>query len=137
MLTSLTRVGSDHSPLLLNSGENKIAKSRYFFFEKQWTQEMGFGEMIKEKWGAFKLKCPDNAYYLDVWHGGIANLGKFLRGWGANIRGEYKKKRKQILERIQEIDLRGENDNMGESLICERRTLEGELEKLMEEEESY
>jgi endonuclease/exonuclease/phosphatase family metal-dependent hydrolase len=53
-LISLTRIGSDHSPMLLNSGKTKIVKSRQFFFENQWTQTEGFREMIQEKWGGLQ-----------------------------------------------------------------------------------
>ncbi|PUZ66691.1 hypothetical protein GQ55_3G350400 [Panicum hallii var. hallii] len=32
----LTRVGSDHSPIILDSGVHGASRPRYFFFEKQW-----------------------------------------------------------------------------------------------------
>lgn len=34
-LKALTRIGSDHNPLVLDSGEGNIQRSYIFFFEKQ------------------------------------------------------------------------------------------------------
>jgi hypothetical protein len=68
--------------MLLNSGETKIVKSRQIFFENQWTQTYVFREMIQEKWGVFKLKCPDNAYSMDVWHGGGCQLKEVSKRLG-------------------------------------------------------
>jgi mannosylglycoprotein endo-beta-mannosidase len=67
----------------------------------------------------------------------VAALRQFLKGWGANLRGGYKRKRKSILEKIQEIDRKGEATEWEEGISKERRFLEGELENLMEEEEIY
>jgi hypothetical protein len=49
-LSALTRIGSDHSPLLLNMGENHIVGGKHFFFEKQWCNMEGFLEKVEEKW---------------------------------------------------------------------------------------
>jgi hypothetical protein len=46
-----------------------------------------------------KNRSLDDAYSLDVWHGGLAALRQFLKGWGANLRGEYRRKKKSILEK--------------------------------------
>jgi exonuclease III len=39
---SKTRVGSDHWPIFLDSGENSMNRQKYFFFEKQWLLEQDF-----------------------------------------------------------------------------------------------
>jgi exonuclease III len=36
---SKTRVGSDHCPIFLDSGEEVNRKQKYFYFEKQWLLE--------------------------------------------------------------------------------------------------
>ncbi|KAG2615462.1 hypothetical protein PVAP13_3NG057080 [Panicum virgatum] len=45
----LTRVGSDHSPIILDSGEHGVPRPRYFFFEKQWLLKPNFQTMVAEK----------------------------------------------------------------------------------------
>jgi hypothetical protein len=122
---------------MLDSGEQMRNKQRQFFFERQWTKMEGFQDTIKEKWQMIRNRSPNNAYSLDVWHGGLAALRQILKGWGANLRGEYKRKKKSILEKIQDIDRRGEGSESAEEVIKERHHLEGDLEKAMEEEETY
>jgi hypothetical protein len=52
---------------------------------------------------------------------GVASLRKFLKGWVANVRGDYKKRRKKLLDRIQEIDKIAEDTTLESDLISERR----------------
>jgi hypothetical protein len=84
---------------MLDSGEQMRNKQRHFFFERQWTKAEGFQDTINEKWKMIKNRSLDDAYSLDVWHGGLAALRQFLKGWGANLRGEYRRKKKSILEK--------------------------------------
>jgi hypothetical protein len=91
-LTSLTRIGLDHNPIMLNLGGGYSRMSR-FFFERQWNKMEGFDSLVMEKWRGFKAKCPPEAYSLDAWHGILANMRRFLKGWGQNVRGEYRRKR--------------------------------------------
>jgi hypothetical protein len=73
-----SRIGFDHCPLFLNTGEQGAARPRYFFFEEQWFQREGFLSMIQEKWDLLK---NDHAYSLDRWHGCLSFLRRYLRGW--------------------------------------------------------
>ena len=45
-----TIVGSDHSPLLLSSGEELKKRSPRFFFEKAWLERPDFVEIFTHKW---------------------------------------------------------------------------------------
>jgi hypothetical protein len=40
---------------------------------------------------------------------GGSSLRTFLKGWGRNIRGDYKKERDELMRQIQAIDARGIN----------------------------
>lgn len=53
---SLTRVGSDHSPIILDSGEQGAPRPKYFFFENQWILQPGFKDMLIDKWQESKQK---------------------------------------------------------------------------------
>ena len=107
-LTSLTRLGSDHCPIMLDTGESNTPRGRHFFYERQWAKTEGFLEKVNLKWGEIMSKCPATAYSMDRWHGGMCGLRQYLKGWGNNIRGEYKRERKILLEKIQKIDSRGQ-----------------------------
>ena len=82
-------------------------------------------------------KCPDTAYSLDRWHGGVCGLRQFLKGWGLNARGEYKRQKQFLLDRIQEIDSRGQQSRELPSDAHDRALLEANLENLMEAGEIY
>ena len=53
-LSALTRIGSDHTPLLLDDEEQRIQRQRQFFFEKQWCKEDNFLQVIESKWNSVK-----------------------------------------------------------------------------------
>lgn len=45
-----SRIGSDHSPLLLDLGESTKHRSPRFFFKASWFKVIGFGELIWDRW---------------------------------------------------------------------------------------
>jgi hypothetical protein len=49
LLTVITRIGSYHNALLLNSGEEPISRQSCFFFQTWWFQVAGFGELVTWK----------------------------------------------------------------------------------------
>ena len=57
-LRALTRVGSDHSPLLLSSGGGAPPKQDRFHFEDFWLGLPGFVEAVKLKWGSAAVPPP-------------------------------------------------------------------------------
>jgi len=63
-------------------------------------------------------------------------LRQFLKGWGANIRGDYRREKEALLQQLREID---EKVNVGDThpILMRSRYKEEELEKLMEAEELY
>lgn len=51
---SLVRVGSDHAPIILDTGEQGPPRPKYFYFENQWLLQPGFMEMVSGKWSDSK-----------------------------------------------------------------------------------
>jgi len=80
-LKSLTRFGSDHYPLILDTGGDKIRGRRQFFFEKQWLKQEGFIQRVKDKWREGHLKSPELVYSLNKWHGLLGILRQNLKRW--------------------------------------------------------
>jgi hypothetical protein len=89
---SKTRVGLDHSPLILDSGDNVVQKQKYFFFEKQWLLEEDFKRIFEENWKSTRIRFSDQRYAMDIWHGCISMSRQYLRGWNANKASEGRKK---------------------------------------------
>lgn len=49
-LMAKTHLGSDHCPLILQSGECLRPRQKRFFFEKQWTLQPGFVALVSTIW---------------------------------------------------------------------------------------
>lgn len=75
LLSSILRVGSDHIPLLLDTCEGIIVKSKYFKFESAWLAEESFKELVIQR-----LLPRDNSYILEFWNKKQSSLRRFLVG---------------------------------------------------------
>jgi hypothetical protein len=51
---SKARVGSEHCPLVLNTGETGMARPSNFSFNEPWLLQEGFSELIQNKWQWFR-----------------------------------------------------------------------------------
>jgi hypothetical protein len=69
---SKTRVGSDHWPIFLDSGDNSQRPS-YFYFEKQWLLEEGFLGMMTKVWQTIRSRFLDQRYSLNIWQGCLSS----------------------------------------------------------------
>lgn len=67
---NIIRVGSDHSPLVLDSGEKNRTNPRRFYFENRWFCQEDFRDLVKQRWGDISSKMSDSIYYVDRWNGG-------------------------------------------------------------------
>lgn len=88
---SITRIGSDHSPILVETGNIRGVRSKIFRFETTWIKQEGFQEWVLSKW-------PDKQNYrsIDHWKRISTSLRRSLKGWNGNW-GSVMKKRKQDL----------------------------------------
>jgi mannosylglycoprotein endo-beta-mannosidase len=98
----------------------------------------GFIKTVEDKWRQNRDRCPARAYSMDKWHGGVATLRNFLKGWGRNVRGEYRRRKKELMQQILKTDVEeSEGVSLQGGQLCRRYQLEAEMEKLMEAEEIY
>jgi hypothetical protein len=86
-VSCLLRIGFDHAPIVLDTGEGNVVKGSHFHFEKKWFLIPYFKEDIFRNMAETFLSQKDKCA-LDVWQWVMAQLTKFLRGYGDNIRGE-------------------------------------------------
>jgi hypothetical protein len=86
----LTREISDHTPLLLNSGEpTSMTTQPLFKFELGCLLREGFIDMIRKVWS----DTTSGRTPLERWQGEIHRLRHHLRGWAKNMSGHYKKEK--------------------------------------------
>ena len=84
---AMQRAISDHTPLLLDSGEaTHVANKNIFSFEQSWFEREGFMEMIAREWA----KPVTGRTRVKRWQNKIRHLRQFLRGWARNESGIYK-----------------------------------------------
>jgi hypothetical protein len=74
----LTRTGSDHTPLLIDSGElSHHGNKPKFSFELSWLKQDGFFEMISKE----RASINSGANPMEKWQNKICHIRSFLRGW--------------------------------------------------------
>jgi hypothetical protein len=89
--SGLTRAISDHTPLLLNSGETSTSGNEPLFtFECGWLLRDGFIEMIREIWSSHMEENNP----IERWQEKMRRVRQHLRGWAKNMSVQYKKRRR-------------------------------------------
>jgi hypothetical protein len=90
---ALPRVISDHTPLLLNSGETSTSGNVPLFkFECGRLLRDGFVEMVRKFWS----NHTEGNNPIECWKAKIRRVRQHLRGWAKNTSSQYKKERKHI-----------------------------------------
>jgi hypothetical protein len=130
---ALTRSGSDHTALLIDSGEQAhLGNKAQFSFELSWLREDGFHELIAAEWEAYtKGNSP-----IDIWQNKIRHLRRFLKGWAKNRSGVYKKENERLMILIDELDIKAESSPLGDAERVALRNANDCLCKLRREEEA-
>jgi hypothetical protein len=133
----LTRVGSDHSPIVVDNGESLPTRPRYFYFDQQWLMRDDFGQVVLDYWEAAMARCPNSGYSLDCWHGCTVFLRTKLKGWNIKRMGEQKREKWDLLLELSNIDNQAENRELLPEEWAHKYQVERKLENLYLEEEIY
>jgi hypothetical protein len=97
---TLPRVGSDHTPLLSDTGAFTAPAVKQFMFEKWWLQVEGFKELVSKTWN-----LPCNARKsIDIWQFKIRNLRKTIKGCAINVESQQNKHKKQLIAEYDMLD---------------------------------
>ena len=123
---------SDHTPLLLDSGDaTHIGNKNIFSFEPSRFEREGFLDLIAREWAA-ESRGDSN---LERWQYKIRHLRQFLRGWAKNESGIYKAEKERLLNLITELDIKAEANTLVVADSNAKREAELKLAKLLREEE--
>lgn len=92
----MSSYGSDHHPLLLDTGHQQTS-SKQFQFDPEWLQNEEFVQLIIKWW----LEFPLSQYRIGLsWHKKTKFLKKKIQGWAKNFYGEKKRRKKALLDQI-------------------------------------
>jgi hypothetical protein len=130
---ALPRSGSDHTPLILDTGEQAFSGNKSIFsFELAWFKKEGFVDLVRREWTS--ISKGNNP--MEIWQNRIRHLRQFLRGWARNLSGEYKTERDRLSHIIETLDCKAETSPLEENERDILRKARDDLAKLRREEES-
>jgi hypothetical protein len=90
----LTRDISDHTPLLLSTGDPTNVHTQLMFkFELGWLLRECFIDMIRGLWSSTTYGHTP----MERWQGKIRRVRRYLRGWAKNVSDQYRNEKKEIL----------------------------------------
>jgi hypothetical protein len=129
---ALTRDISDHTPLLLSTGDGvKPWRPPPFKFELGWLLKEGFFEMVSEVW----TKESKGSSPLQRWQNKIRRFRQFLRGWAINMNGAYKKEKQELLRKAEELDKKAESQLLSQQDWDLKQCVHERPTQLLREEE--
>jgi hypothetical protein len=72
---------------------------------------------------------------LERWQAKIRRLRQYLKGWAKNTSGAYKKEKKRLLEKLDELDKKAESTLLDQNELNLKHVLNKRLSELLREEE--
>jgi hypothetical protein len=88
----IPRVMSDHNPIIVDTKEVMEVKSREFRFEKSWLLHPDFHMRVEKAWNS-PVSVTDS---ISVIQEKLKRVKNSLKGWGANVRGDSLKLKKEL-----------------------------------------
>ena len=93
---------SDHSPLILNTEDfipNSVRKGE-FRFDLNWLKNPEFIPLVTKVWTKpVKSKDP-----IDILNIRMKRFKKFFKGWGANLFGKSRKRRRELRDELEHLE---------------------------------
>jgi hypothetical protein len=126
----LPREVSNHNPLILASEQGPIKKNRAFRFELSWLKDLAALAIVEELWS----EPTWDQVALDKVHFKMKKVRQFLKGWGYNLAGQKRKRKKEIEELLSEIE-EEELSSLSDARFRERMALKAELLQILDDEE--
>ena len=114
-LSSLSRVYSDHNPLLLDTQAVVFPISKLIKFDKTWLEYDGFYDLVVSWWN----ECPLTIDLGLSWKLKLQSLRRKFRGWSSNVRGDKKRMKSDLLNRISNFEHQLDNNCLREDDVDE------------------
>jgi hypothetical protein len=91
-VTALTRYKSDHTPLLLDTGD-RVQRNSQLKMELCWLAREDIHLVVDPIWAL----PAGNRSAIEEWNRRLGATRKSLKGWNRNVESEYKKEKKDYL----------------------------------------
>ena len=131
LVKALARLGSDHTPLVIDTGALPIPKTRQYRFEKWWLQQEGFCHEVERVWNA---PCGLQKS-IDIWQFKVRNFRKFSKGWSANIESAQKKTKQHLVAEYDLLDILSETQPLSPVSKARMKTISSDLTDIWKKEE--
>uniref|UniRef100_A0A453Q9V0 Endonuclease/exonuclease/phosphatase domain-containing protein n=1 Tax=Aegilops tauschii subsp. strangulata TaxID=200361 RepID=A0A453Q9V0_AEGTS len=132
MVTALPRVGSDHTPLVLDTGAWRVTSPRIFRFEKWWLDHPNLKKMVIDTWNT---SVPGKTA-MDIWMNKGKLFRKKARGWSINIEADTKKKKRELLLEFDILDVFSERNQIDDGDKIRMEEIREELALIWSKEET-
>jgi hypothetical protein len=129
----LSREISNHSPIILDTMEGRENQNKEFRFDNRWLKEENFLPKVYRIWSQL-VRARDS---LSCFQQKLKNLMKFLKGWGANIRGRDIKKKKELTQELVDLEVAEEIMNLSFEQAKRKCIVQEELLLIYEKEEDF
>ncbi|XP_019150525.1 PREDICTED: uncharacterized protein LOC109147318 [Ipomoea nil] len=124
IIQHLPMVGSDHAPLLVNTGAvQALSRPASFRFNVAWATHKSFQALIKDSWRSD----------LDL-HTNKKRVAEILSNWSRDIFGSVTQRKKRLLGRLEGIQCKMAQ-NVRSDMIRLERKLRLELDEVLYQEE--
>jgi hypothetical protein len=130
-VSCLPKGNSDHTPLLLESGDKCSFGRENFKFEKWWLQREDFTEVVRKDWS---LDCL-GLNSMDKWQAKVRNFRKMVRGWATNVIAELNKHKQVVVVEYNLLDIEVETRTLDDHEQTRLKGLARELDRLWALEE--
>jgi len=127
----LNRQVSDHCALVLKSNITDWGPKPFRFLDI-WQEHKEFDNFVKDKWGSYLVQGNKILVLKEK----LKMLKSDLKGWNKVVFGYTDKIKADIMNKIQELDIRDDEDELDENKIRERRELLSQLQDINMRNES-
>lgn len=111
-LRAITRIGSNHIPLLLSSKNDRPPQPPRFRFETFWLNQRGFLEVVYDRWIVARVIPYRSLSAVDSWHFCAKRAHQLMKDWGANLGQNLREPKKAHLASIQALDFRADSSGL-------------------------
>jgi hypothetical protein len=101
---ALAKIGSDHTPIIWESGDSHRPRKGGFKFEKWWLVNPEFKELVGKAWSLE----TNSVSTLDKWHAKIRKFRSLAKGWSANQEAAIRKQKRKRMGEYDLIDIKSE-----------------------------
>lgn len=132
VVTALPRVGSDHTPLILDTGARRVISPKIFRFEKWWLDHPDFKTLVIKTWRSPVL----GETAIDIWMNKCRLFRKKARGWSINIEAGIKKRKRELLLEFDILDVFSERNQISDTDRARMTEIKKELAEIWSKEET-